>query len=37
MLTDYTSGKMLRLALNKIQKLPLVRGKPVAIRMEKLW
>ena len=37
MLTDYTSEKMLRLALNKIQKLPLVKSKPVAIRMEKLW
>ncbi len=37
MLTDYTSEKMLRLALNKIHKLPVVKSKPVAIRMEKLW
>lgn len=37
MLTDYTSEKALRLALNKIQKLPLIKSKPVAIRMEKLW
>jgi len=37
MLTDYTTEKMLRLALNKIYKLPLVKSKPVAIRMEKLW
>jgi len=37
MLTDYTSEKALRLALNKIQKHPLVKSKPVAIRMEKLW
>ena len=37
MLTDYTSEKMLRLALDKIHKLPVVKSKPVAIRMEKLW
>lgn len=37
MLTDYTTEKMLRQALNKISKLPSVKGKPVAIRMEKLW
>lgn len=37
MLTEYTSEKMLRLALEKIQKLPVVKSKPVAIRMEKLW
>ena len=36
MLTDYTSEKMLRLALNKIHKLPVIKSKPVAIRMEKL-
>ncbi|MBN1870082.1 MAG: homoserine dehydrogenase [Candidatus Omnitrophica bacterium] len=36
MLTDFTSEKMLRLALNKIDKLPVVKSKPVAIRMEKL-
>ena len=37
MLTDYTTEKVLRLALNKIHKLPSVKAKPVAIRMEKLW
>jgi homoserine dehydrogenase len=37
MLTEYTSEKMLRLALEKIQKLPVVKSRPVAIRMEKLW
>ena len=36
MLTDYTSEKNLRMALNKIHKLPVVKSKPVAIRMEKL-
>ncbi len=37
MLTDYTQEKNLRLALEKIWKLPIVKSKPVAIRMEKLW
>ena len=37
LLTDYTTEKKLRNALNNIQKLPSVKGKPVAIRMEKLW
>ena len=37
MLTDYTLEKNLRLALEKIWKLPIVKSKPVAIRMEKLW
>lgn len=36
MLTDYTTEKKLRLALNKIRKLPVVKGNPVAIRMEDL-
>lgn len=36
MLTDYTTEKMMRLALNKIYQLPLVKSKPVAIRMENL-
>ncbi len=37
MLTDYTTEKMLRLALQRIERLSIVRSKPVAIRMEKLW
>src|SRR3989338_8887029 len=37
MLTDYTSGHMLRLALDEINQLQVVKSKPVAIRMEKLW
>ena len=37
MLTDYTMEKNLRLALEKIQKLSIIKSKPVAIRMEKLW
>ena len=37
MLTDYTTERMLRLALDKIHTLPLIKSKPVAIRMEKLW
>jgi homoserine dehydrogenase len=37
MLTNYTTEKMMRLALEKIQKLSIVKSKPVAIRMEKLW
>ena len=37
MLTDYTLEKNLRLALKKIWELPIVKSKPVAIRMEKLW
>jgi len=36
MLTDYTNEKNLRVALDKIQRLPVVKSKPVAIRMEKL-
>ena len=36
MLTDYTSEKTLRLALDKIHKLPVIKSNPVAIRMEKL-
>lgn len=36
MLTDYTPEKMLRLALAKIHRLPVVKSRPVAIRMEKL-
>jgi homoserine dehydrogenase len=36
MLTDYTLEKNLRQALEEIQQLPLIKGKPVAIRMEKL-
>jgi len=36
MLTDFAKEKMLRLALTKIQKLPIVKSKPVAIRMENL-
>ena len=37
MLTDYATEKMLRLALRQIQSLSIVKSKPVAIRMEKLW
>ncbi|MBU1996178.1 MAG: homoserine dehydrogenase, partial [Candidatus Omnitrophica bacterium] len=37
MLTDYTTEKKLRTALNAIKKLPAIKGTPVAIRMEKLW
>ncbi|MBI5024623.1 MAG: homoserine dehydrogenase [Candidatus Omnitrophica bacterium] len=37
MLTDYTLEKNVRLALKKIWELPIVKSKPVAIRMEKLW
>ena len=36
MLTDYAREKRLRLALEKIHKLPIVKSKPVAIRMENL-
>jgi len=36
MLTDYAPEKMVRLALDKIHKLPIVNSRPVAIRMEKL-
>lgn len=36
MLTEETSERNVRLALNKIKKLAIVKGKPVAIRMEKL-
>jgi homoserine dehydrogenase len=36
MLTDYTTEKKLRSAINKIEKLAVVKGTPVAIRMEKL-
>lgn len=37
MLTDYTTERMLRHALLRIQKLPIIKSRPVAIRMEKLW
>jgi len=37
MLTDYIGEKKLRQALDKIAKLAVVKGKPVAIRMENLW
>ncbi len=37
MLTDYSTEKKLRSALNTIHKMPVVKAKPVAIRMEKLW
>jgi homoserine dehydrogenase len=37
MLTDYTSEHMLRIALEEIQQLQVVKSRPVAIRMEKLW
>lgn len=36
MLTDYTTEHMVRLALNKIYELPIVKSRPVAIRMENL-
>lgn len=36
MLTDYAPERMVRLALDKIHKLSVVKSKPVAIRMEKL-
>ncbi len=36
MLTENTTERQLRSALNKIQKLDKIKGKPVAIRMEKL-
>lgn len=36
MLTDEAKEKSLRQALDKISKLPIVKGSPVAIRMEKL-
>ena len=36
MLTDYAKEKMVRLALDKIHKLPIVKSRPVAIRMENL-
>jgi len=36
LLTDYTTEKALRSALNKIERLASVKTKPVAIRMEKL-
>jgi len=36
MLTGYAHEKMLRQALSQIQKLSIVKSKPVAIRMEKL-
>ncbi|MBP9853521.1 MAG: homoserine dehydrogenase [Candidatus Omnitrophica bacterium] len=36
MLTDYSTEKALRSALNKIEKLSSVKSKPVAIRMEQL-
>jgi len=36
MLTDIAPEKMVRIALNKIHKLGIVKSKPVAIRMEEL-
>ncbi|HLF18542.1 MAG TPA: homoserine dehydrogenase [Candidatus Omnitrophota bacterium] len=36
MLTDYTTEKNLRMALNDIQRWPIIKSKPVAIRMETL-
>ena len=36
MLTDYAREKMLRLSLDQITKLSVVKSRPVAIRMEKL-
>ncbi len=36
MLTDYTSEKNIRMAISQINRLSVVRDKPVAIRMEKL-
>ncbi len=36
MLTEYTTEKELRAALKEIHKLPIMKSKPVAIRMEKL-
>lgn len=36
MITDYAPEKKLRLALDKIQKLSIVKSKPVAIRIENL-
>jgi len=36
MLTDYAEEKMVRVALDKIHKLAIVKSKPVAIRMENL-
>lgn len=35
-LTDYTTEEMLRLAFNAMKELPIIKGKPVAIRMENL-
>jgi len=36
MLTDYTTEKELKAALNEIHQLSVIKSKPVAIRMEKL-
>jgi homoserine dehydrogenase len=36
MLTETTKEKNLRLALKEIEKMSIIKGKPVAIRMEKL-
>lgn len=36
MLTEYTTEKELRAALNQIEKLSVIKSRPVAIRMEKL-
>ncbi len=36
MLTDYTTEKVLRRALNAIHRLAVIKSRPVAIRMEKL-
>lgn len=37
MLTDYAKQKNVEVALKKILNLSVVKSKPVAIRMEKLW
>lgn len=36
MVTDYTCEKILRTALEKIHQLPVIKSKPIAIRMERL-
>ena len=37
LLTDYSTERTLLRALNAIQALSSIKGKPVAIRMETLW
>jgi hypothetical protein len=36
MLTHHVKERLLKEALEQLDQLPVVRGKPVAIRMEKL-